>query len=148
MAVASLGPMIVNQTLEDKRAKGILNTCFPSAVTIEESGQSDKLRIRFPGIKEDGQTQIRVEIKSFWKFRRISPKHESHEGRRIQHVGEAWQALNSQLTRPGKGCLLSKWMVEAEMRTETQGLLTVPRLQAPSSIPGECLAQDLCLIFS
>lgn len=38
MAVASLGLMIVNQTLEDKRAKDILNTCFPSAVRIEESG--------------------------------------------------------------------------------------------------------------
>ena len=94
-----------------------------------------------------GFCQIRVEIKSLWKFRSISPKHESREGRRIQHVGEAWQALNSQLTRPGKSCLLSKWMVEAETRTETQGLLTL-MLQAPSSIPGERLAQDLCLIFS
>lgn len=54
MAVASLGLTIVNQTLEDKRAKDILNTCFPSAVTIEESGQSDRLRIRFPGMKEEG----------------------------------------------------------------------------------------------
>ena len=37
-AVASLGLRIVNQTLEDKRAKGILSNCFPSAVTTKESG--------------------------------------------------------------------------------------------------------------
>ena len=91
-AVASLGLRIVNQTLEDKRAKGILSNCFPSAVTIKESGYSDKLRIRFPGMKEEGQIQIRVEIKNLWTFRRISPKHESCEGSKIQHVAEAWQA--------------------------------------------------------
>lgn len=54
-AVASLGPMMGNQTLGDKRTKDILNNCFSSAITNEESGYSDKPRIRFPGMKDEGR---------------------------------------------------------------------------------------------
>lgn len=54
-AGASLGPMVGNQTLGDKRTKDILNNCFPSAVTNEESGYSDNPRIRFPGMKDEGR---------------------------------------------------------------------------------------------
>lgn len=44
-----------NQTLGDKRTKDILNNCFSSAITNEESGYSDKPRIRFPGMKDEGR---------------------------------------------------------------------------------------------
>lgn len=47
--------MVGNQTLGDKRTKDILNNCFPSAVTNEESGYSDNPRIRFPGMKDEGR---------------------------------------------------------------------------------------------
>lgn len=54
-AVAFLGPVVGNQTLGDKRTKGLLNNCPPSAVTNEEGGSSDKPRIRFPGMKDEGR---------------------------------------------------------------------------------------------
>lgn len=54
-AVAFLRPVVGNQTLGDKRTKDLLNNWFPSAVTNEESGSSDKPRIRFPGMKDEGR---------------------------------------------------------------------------------------------
>ena len=55
MAVAPLEPMVGTHTLVDKRTKDVLNNCFPSAVTNEESRSSDKPRIRFPGVKDEGR---------------------------------------------------------------------------------------------
>lgn len=54
-AVTFLGPVVGNQTLGDKRTKGLLNNCYPSAVTNEEGGSSDKPRIRFRGVKDEGR---------------------------------------------------------------------------------------------
>lgn len=53
-AAAFVGPVVGNQTLGDIRTKDLLNNWFPSAVTNEESG-SDKPRIRFPGMTDEGR---------------------------------------------------------------------------------------------